>query len=77
MEVEDDDVVVSSGVKMGTTWLARVLVSLLYDDDDDDDDECESENENDECENDGGGGPTTSGGGDGVQCDECDRENEH
>ena len=58
MEVEDEDVVVSSGVKMGTTWLARVLVSLLYDDDDDDD-----ENENDECDNDGGGGPTTSGGG--------------
>ena len=26
-----DNVVVSSGVKMGTTWLPRVLLLLLYD----------------------------------------------
>ncbi|KAL3778182.1 hypothetical protein ACHAW5_004029 [Stephanodiscus triporus] len=38
LDVYDDDVVLSSGVKMGTTWLSRLLVNLLYDEDDDDDD---------------------------------------
>ena len=49
-----DDVIVSSGVKMGTTWLLRVLVLLLYD-----------KRERDERNNDGsldnGGGPTAMG----------------
>ncbi|KAL3816621.1 hypothetical protein ACHAXA_004803 [Cyclostephanos tholiformis] len=33
VDVMEDDVVLSSGVKMGTTWLARILVMLMHDDD--------------------------------------------
>mmetsp|Transcript_10703 Transcript_10703/g.23217 ORF Transcript_10703/g.23217 Transcript_10703/m.23217 type:complete len:1490 (-) Transcript_10703:187-4656(-) len=35
LPMEDDDVIVSSGVKMGTSWLTNLLVSLLYEYDDD------------------------------------------
>jgi hypothetical protein len=49
-----NDIVVSSGVKMGTTWLSRVLMLLLKD-----------KSEHDKRDNDGGtydgGGPTASG----------------
>ncbi|KAL7539733.1 hypothetical protein ACHAXR_009556 [Thalassiosira sp. AJA248-18] len=33
--LQDDDIIVSSGVKMGTTWFVKLLVSLLYEYDDD------------------------------------------
>ena len=49
-----DDVVVSSGVKMGTMWLSRVLVLLLY-----------NKRERNNCDNNGGadngGRPTATG----------------
>ncbi len=49
-----DNVVVSSGVKLGTTWLSRVLVLLLY-----------NKRKHDEHDNNGGadngGGPTATG----------------
>jgi len=35
LSLEDDDIIVSSGIKMGTTWVTKTLVSLLYEYDDD------------------------------------------
>ena len=34
LSVEEDDIIVSSGVKMGTTWLTNLLACLLYEYDD-------------------------------------------
>lgn len=35
LDLRDDDIILSSGVKMGTTWVTKILNSLLYDFDDD------------------------------------------
>ncbi len=43
LDLFDDDVVVSSGVKMGTTWLSRILVRLMYDDEGGGNDECDND----------------------------------
>lgn len=34
LDLRDDDIILSSGVKMGTTWVTKILNSLLYDFDD-------------------------------------------
>jgi len=34
LPLRDSDIIVSSGVKMGTTWVTKILVSLLYEYDD-------------------------------------------
>ncbi|KAL7499154.1 hypothetical protein ACHAWT_008859 [Skeletonema menzelii] len=35
LDLRDDDIILSSGVKMGTTWVTKILNSLLFDFDDD------------------------------------------
>jgi len=35
LDLRDDDIILSSGVKMGTTWVTKILNSLLHDFDDD------------------------------------------
>ena len=35
LDLRDDDIILSSGVKMGTTWVTKILNSLIHDFDDD------------------------------------------